>query len=93
MTGDRYVDGNAFASALTELFGREMSDAMSCCGGCAATARLGELHVYDQGPGDVVRCPSCETVQLVAIERPTGLRFYFGALRWVQSAQPPSSSS
>ncbi len=87
MTTDTHVDGNAFGSALMELFGREMTDAMSCCAGCGAVHRLGALIVYDRAPGEVVRCPSCGGVMLVAVQRPTGLRFNFAALRWVESVQ------
>ena len=85
MTLDRYLDGNAYASALIELFGREMTDAMSCCGGCEAKQPLAALRVYDQAPGTVLRCPSCDTVQLVAVQRPAGLRFHFAGLRWIDS--------
>jgi hypothetical protein len=86
MTTDAHVDGNALGGALMELFGREMTDAMSCCAGCGAVHRLGALIVYDRGPGDVVRCPSCGGVMLVAVARPAGLRFNFVAVRWVESA-------
>ena len=85
MTSDAHVDGNALGGALMELFGREMTDARSCCAECGAINRLGALIVYDQAPGDVVRCPGCEAVILVAVERPGGLRFNFVALRWVES--------
>jgi hypothetical protein len=87
MTTDGHVDGNALGAALMELFGREMTDAMSCCAGCGAINRLGALLVYDRAPGDVVRCPGCGSVELVVVERPEGLRFYFAALRWVESVQ------
>jgi hypothetical protein len=85
MTSDRYIDGNAYASALIELFGREMTDAMSCCAGCGATQPLAALRVYSDAPGAVMRCPGCDTVQMVAVERPTGVRFHFAGLRWVDS--------
>jgi coenzyme F420-reducing hydrogenase beta subunit len=91
MTLDRYLDGNAFASALVELFGREMTDSMSCCGECEAINPLGALVVYDQAPGHVVRCPGCGSVQLVAVDRPGGLRFHFAGLRWVESLRSAAS--
>jgi hypothetical protein len=40
MTTDDHVDANALGGALIELFGREMTDAMSCCAGCGAVNRL-----------------------------------------------------
>lgn len=93
MTSTGYVDGNAMASALMELFGREMTDARSCCNGCGAIHPLGALVVHDRAPGSVLRCPGCGTVELVAVERPSGLRFYFAALRWVEAARPPGGTA
>ena len=87
MTSDAHLDGNALGGALMELFGREMTDARSCCAGCGAINRLGAHIVYDRAPGAVVRCPGCEAVILVAVGRPSGLRFHFAALRWVESAR------
>ena len=87
MTSDAHVDGNALGGVLMELFGREMTDARGCCAECGAINRLGALIVYDRAPGDVVRCPGCDAVILVAVERPTGLRFNFVALRWVESVR------
>lgn len=87
MTSDAYVDGNALGGALMELFGRDMTDAQSCCAECGAIHRLGALLVYDRSPGRVVRCPACDAVVIVAVERPTGLRFHFAALRWVEAGR------
>ena len=87
MTTDAHVDGNALGGALMELFGREMTDARGRCAECGAINRLGALIVYDHAPGDVVRCPGCDAVILVAVARPTGLRFHFAALQWVESVR------
>ena len=87
MTSEAHLDGNALGGALMELFGREMTDARSCCAGCGSVNRLASLVVYDHAPGDVLRCPTCGAVELVAVERPTGLRFVFAGLRWVEPVQ------
>ena len=87
MTSDAHVDGNAMAGLLMELFGREMTDARSCCSDCGAVNRLGALIVYDRGLGDVARCPDCGAVILVAVERPSGLRFHVAGLRWVEAGR------
>jgi hypothetical protein len=80
-------DGNALGAMLMDVFGREMTDAPSCCAGCDAVHALGALLVYDRAPGAVIRCPSCGSVMMVAVERPAGLRFNFAGLRWVESVQ------
>ena len=83
MTSDAHVDGNAIGGALMEMFGREMTDVRGRCAACGEINRLGALIVYDRAPGHVARCPRCDAVILVAVERPTGIRFHFTALRWV----------
>lgn len=84
MTTDAHVDGNALGGALMELFGREMTDARGCCAACGAVNHIGAMLVYDRAPGQVVRCPGCGSVILVAVERPAGLRLHFAAFRWVE---------
>jgi Family of unknown function (DUF6510) len=61
------VDGNAIGGLLLEIFGTEMTDAASVCGGCGATSQVAELAVYLRAPGTVVRCRSCESVLMVFV--------------------------
>ena len=80
-------DGNALGAMLMDVFGREMTDAPSGCASCGAVHALGALLVYDRAPGAVIRCPSCGGVMMVAVAGPTGLRFNFAGLRWVESVR------
>jgi Family of unknown function (DUF6510) len=57
-----YVDGNAMAGTLRELFGVEMTVAVGVCAECGNTGEVATLHVYTRAPGTVVRCPACECV-------------------------------
>jgi Family of unknown function (DUF6510) len=86
MTDDSHVDGNALGGLMSEVFGREMTDARGCCGDCGAVSALGVLIAYTRAPGDVLRCPACGTVMLVAVRRPAAVRLSVGALRWVEPA-------
>lgn len=86
MANDAHVDGNAIGGLLLEMFGREMTDAQGCCACCGAVNEVGALIVYQSGPGDVVRCPGCTTVLIVAARQAAGPRIYFSALRWLQPA-------
>jgi hypothetical protein len=81
---DDHVDGNALGGLLIEVFGREMTDARGCCADCGAISALGALIAYTRAPGDVMRCPACGTVMLVAVALPTGVRVSMAALRWVE---------
>ena len=86
MASDAHLDGNAIGGLLMEVFGKEMTDALGCCAHCGDTNHVGALIVYRAGPGDVVRCPSCTTVLIVATRLPAGPRIYFSSLRWLEAA-------
>ena len=81
------LDGNAIGGLLIEVFGRELTDAHGCCASCGTISAVGGLIVYRSGPGDVVRCPSCSAVVIVATPRQGGPRIFFPGLRWLR---PPS---
>jgi len=61
------LDGNAIAGSLDEVFGRDMTAAMSTCAACGARAPVAEAVVYMRGPGIVARCRSCTSVLLVLV--------------------------
>jgi len=84
MTSDTHVDGNAIGGVLIEVFGREMTDALGRCAGCGAVNAVGSMVVYRGGPGDVVRCPNCETVLVVVTRVTDRPRMHFSGLRWLQ---------
>ncbi|HEX6140289.1 MAG TPA: DUF6510 family protein [Candidatus Limnocylindria bacterium] len=84
MTEYEHRDGNALGGLLLEAFGREMTDADACCGNCHRVNQIGGMLLYQSGPGDVLRCPNCATVVMVATARPDGTRFYFAQLTWMQ---------
>lgn len=84
MTIDAYLDGNALGGLWYDLFGREMTDQRGCCDSCGNVAALATVMVFRDAPGDVVRCSKCESVLLVAVSTPTGLRVNCAGLRWVE---------
>jgi hypothetical protein len=62
------VDGNAIGGLLHEIFGTEMTAAVGICGSCGASRQVAELVVYQQAPGTVVRCRSCDGVLMVLVK-------------------------
>jgi hypothetical protein len=64
------LDGNAAAGILAEIFVPELTAAATTCAGCGAVAAVGELHVYMQAPGTVLRCASCGQVELRVVLAP-----------------------
>jgi hypothetical protein len=86
MIDDTHLDGNAIGALLHDLFGREMTGELGCCGNCGAVNALGVVHVYVRAPGYVARCPSCGSVLLVLVSSEPGLRVSFEALAWLETS-------
>ncbi|MEU0602863.1 DUF6510 family protein [Streptomyces sp. NPDC006393] len=61
---DGYVDGNALAGPLSEVFAVDVTAATCRCTNCGCTGPLACLHVYMHAPGLVGRCQQCGKVVL-----------------------------
>ena len=59
-----YVDGNALAGPLRELFAVEMTGASGVCAHCGYAGPVATLRVWQHAPGLVARCSSCDEVVL-----------------------------
>lgn len=59
-----YVDGNAAAGELSNLFAMDVTTALGQCAHCGAIKRFAEAHLYMQCPGLVARCSVCQHVIL-----------------------------
>jgi hypothetical protein len=60
--GDLRLDGNAAAGLLGQVFAVEATTAIVTCASCGASGAVGTVHVYDRGPGTILRCPACSAV-------------------------------
>jgi Family of unknown function (DUF6510) len=67
-TADLKLDGNAMGGLLLELFGSEMTVAVSTCGSCGERAEIARLDVYVRCPGTVARCRRCDAVLMRVVE-------------------------
>jgi hypothetical protein len=61
---DEYLDGNAAAGELSNIFTMDVTAARGQCAHCGARKRFAEAHLYMQGPGLVARCSVCQHVVL-----------------------------
>ena len=61
MDNDLRLDGNAAGGLLNEVFPFEMTTAETTCGGCGTMKLIGELMLYGQRMGAVLRCGNCDT--------------------------------
>lgn len=64
-----YLDGNALAGPLSEVFSIDITAALGTCGGCGAVRALAQAHLYVDAPAKILRCPSCGGVLLRLDER------------------------
>lgn len=67
----QYVDGNAAAGALSELFRVDIIAALGRCRHCGSVRAFGEAMAFTDAPGIVVRCRDCQGVLLRLVETPT----------------------
>ncbi|MEW9531052.1 DUF6510 family protein [Microbispora sp. NPDC049125] len=67
---DDYLDGNALAGPLREIFAVDVTAAVGHCAGCGLTGPVASLRVYGPAPGLVARCPGCEDVVLRLVRGP-----------------------
>jgi len=61
---DDYLDGNAAAGELRDIFAMDVTAAEGECAHCGSMKRFAEAHIYMQGPGIVARCSACQHVLL-----------------------------
>ena len=66
-----FVDGNSAAGMFAEALGVDITTAVVTCAGCGNGGPFAESHVYDQGPGVVARCATCEAVLARLVRTPT----------------------
>ena len=73
MNRDLMLDGNAVAGDLQALFSVEVTVGLGECASCGTTHAMGTLLAFTQGPGIVLRCPSCEAVMMKLARTPRGV--------------------
>lgn len=64
-----WLDGNAVAGLLEEMFAAEMTGASRRCQSCDAVNAVGAHRLY-QGAGLVLRCPVCGDIAMSIVRLP-----------------------
>lgn len=59
-TTTTFLDGNAAAGELREIFVLELTNATTQCAACGKISAFAEARVYGMEPGLVARCSGCE---------------------------------
>ncbi len=67
---EQYLDGNALAGPLSEIFAVDITAAAGRCANCGRTGPVAALRLYVRAPGLVARCPGCDAVMLRLVRVP-----------------------
>jgi hypothetical protein len=62
----------------------EMTAAEGKCAGCGAVNAIGEVDVYLQAPGAVVRCPACTSVLMRVVRAPGRYWLDLSGMRYLE---------
>ena len=88
MNEPRFLDGNALAGTLGEVFAVDVTTAMGRCDGCGAESVMAETRVYLDAPGIVARCVGCDAVLLRVVTSPDRIWLDLRRLSYLQLATP-----
>jgi hypothetical protein len=72
ISSELFLDGNAAASLLQEIFVPEITSAQILCDACGFAGSVGSLRVYAASMGAVLRCTRCDGVLMRAAHTPHG---------------------
>jgi hypothetical protein len=64
------LDGNVTAGDLAAIFAFEATTAIATCATCRHSHPIATLRAYVRAPGMVLRCASCDAVQIRLVRGP-----------------------
>ncbi len=64
------LDGNVTAGDLADIFTFDATTAITTCATCRHTHPVATLRAYLRAPGMVLRCASCDAVQVRLVRSP-----------------------
>jgi hypothetical protein len=67
------LDGNVTAGDLADVFAFDATTAVTTCATCRHTHPIATLRAYLRAPGMVLRCASCDSVQIRLVRSPQRL--------------------
>jgi hypothetical protein len=70
MTGNVWAGGNEPMVTLRQLFTADITVARGRCANCGQEGATTDSLIFDQAPGLVSRCPSCESVLFRVVRGP-----------------------
>jgi hypothetical protein len=83
---DEFMDINAVAGDLREVFAVDVTTATGQCGHCGRQGPLAEGRLYDHSAGVVLRCRHCDAVLLRMVTAPGRRWLDLSGLAYLQVA-------
>lgn len=83
-----FLDGNAAAGELREVFAVDLTAAAGQCASCGRVAVLAEARLYVHAPGLVARCAGCDGVLFRLVKAPGRTWLDLRGLAYLQIATP-----
>jgi hypothetical protein len=84
VTDSDYLDGNAAAGLLSEVFAVDVTAARGKCAHCGDVSVVAKAHLYTDDHGMVLRCAVCGDVIAMATERSGRLCLDLHGLDWLE---------
>jgi len=81
-----YLDGNAAAGPLSEVFAVDVTNATGRCAHCGRTAALATARLYPNSHGLLLRCPGCTGILLRLVDTGTKVRLDLQGMSFVELA-------
>jgi hypothetical protein len=86
MSDLNYLDGNAAAGILSEIFAVDVTSALGICAHCGDQTEVAKAHVYPSGHGMVLRCSACGDMLAMVVEQPGRVSIDLQGLAWLRFA-------
>jgi Family of unknown function (DUF6510) len=83
-----FLDGNAAAGPLLELFGVDLTTATGQCDQCGRIGALADTRLYDPQHGMVLRCPGCGGILMRLVEHDTRIWLDLRGLTFLEIHKP-----
>ncbi|MEO7015033.1 MAG: DUF6510 family protein [Leifsonia sp.] len=84
MSDLNYLDGNAAAGVLSEIFAVDVTSASGKCAHCGDESVVARARVYPDDHGMILRCSACGDVLATLVEQPGRVSIDLQGLAWLR---------
>jgi len=89
---EMFLDGNAAAGALLDVFNIDLTVAEGKCDHCGRVAMLAEARVYDPVHGMIFRCSGCDGILMRLVMHDSRVWMDLRGLTYVELDRSPRTT-